>query len=236
MEKLDNLNVTPDVLEHLNEVEKSFGIEADIKSGSMLAPDQDKLDGIMKMRLEGIQSIQEKLDSIIDTRSKGVESTMNVEEIVDNALVSEIVYAYEGREVDDDGIIDTLHPHERQEAKERGFSIGEIEHIADWFNMIRNGGHEYKETMEHYEVRFPGGLYVDSDGVTKDPCRESFRHYSNRLNAEKGNLRGLEREVLSARSKLVSTLESEYKRLQMEITPPKKEAAKTKEAGVELGA
>ena len=59
MDELKGLNVYPDVLlKHLEETKKSFPIEADIKSGSMLIPDKQKLVEIMTKRIMGFRTLR----------------------------------------------------------------------------------------------------------------------------------------------------------------------------------
>ena len=56
--RFKGFKVTPLLVKHLVYAEKSFGIEADIKSGSMLGPDRDKLNDIMTERLRGFSMLK----------------------------------------------------------------------------------------------------------------------------------------------------------------------------------
>ena len=67
MENLKNFNVDPKFLEPLKELEKSFGIERDLRSGLMLAADTEQLAGIANMRFDLIDDIMKdgRLDNML---------------------------------------------------------------------------------------------------------------------------------------------------------------------------
>ena len=66
MDELKGLNVSSDLLKHLEETKKSFPVEADLKAGSMLMPDREKLLGIMTKRYWGIKNyIGSSTDNIL---------------------------------------------------------------------------------------------------------------------------------------------------------------------------
>ena len=216
-----NLNIHSDILIHLEEVERSFAVERDLKSGSMLIQDQEKLDGIMNMRLTGLKSI---------LSSGGT----------DNLLAAEMVYLYGGEknrsflEVE----ASVKDPIKRANAIDRVLTIPLLENVIDCFNDIRNSSQEYKSGIEYTNKmrNYEGSkeLNINSDGVVEDSCWKDLAALSKYLEKKIGSASGLEAAVFSERHKIVDNLIFDYQRLQEEVLQPEKETTKTKQAGVEL--
>ena len=89
--KIDGLDADYDVLVHLKGIQKGFGVENDIRSGSMLAPDKEKLDSIMKDRLAGFEIIEFKegpdnilaFEKVYAEGSKDADNIDRVNKIID---------------------------------------------------------------------------------------------------------------------------------------------------------
>ena len=218
IEQLDS-----NVLEHLKEVEKSFGVERDLKSGSMLVPDQEKLDGIMNMRLTGLETI---------LSSGGT----------DDLLAFEMVYLFGGE--DDERCISDIEcsvkdPIEREDAVDRILAISSLVHVIDRFHDIRKNPKTYKSGVEYRNISDPpedGRKFnVRSYEGIDTSVSEDLARLSKNLEKKVDSASGLEERVLSLRKKLVGNLIDNYRNLQKELFFPEKEAAKTKEAGVEMG-
>ena len=205
MESDKTLIIDHDFMNHLKDVEKSFAVEADIRSGSMLIPDQQKLHSIMEKRVQAFDIVY-----------------LNPRVLTDNILAFEKVYAKESKDsmiinrVED--IINSFFLVKDSEAYKA--KIDGLDCLIDDEGLPIDMGRKVLGThltwLEKKQFEPTDGRIVD---FTKKPV-----DFSQNPAALFNSLR----YALSER------LELEYKSLQHHALNPEKEVAKSKEAGTEL--
>ena len=207
------LNFDSDLVDKFKDIENSFGVERDIKSGSMLAPDKERLIEILKMRKEVLEGVTERghIDSMLALEKVFVDGEKNPLAI--NRMkraIGSFFYAFQFDKAD------YVVKVEKSQAK------------GVWMNSEIDGlpmdDTSRDLTGHHLRLHDRASRILNVDEAKID-----------NLDVQ---LAKLESSILIERADRIINVLSSYKYIQKDILhldPYVKEAVKTKEAGAEIG-
>ena len=208
MESIKNLNVDPELVDLLKDIEKSFGVERDIKSGSMLAHDEETINKMHETRMTGLQDLAD---------AGGIDNMLAFEKVFVNGI----------------GEPDGFNSHRDTNLKRIDRIIEGFNLIRDNDGKEYKAKVEEMQAKGEWKT---GSKGLPVDDCHKD-FLDHIEHLQNGVDGTQGKEAAtlqMEHSTYSERLVMVESLAIHYENFQSKALGIEKDLGRTKQAGAEL--